>query len=215
MSRKFGIPGIFNSFKKRYVREGFNPGLLGIFVNPFYFARRGLYQNILKLSPGLSGVLLDIGCGTKPYEEICNIDEYIGLEIEDGSDRQYRYADVYYDGKKIPFQNNKFDSVISNQVFEHVFNPDQFLRELNRVLKTDGLLLITVPFIWCEHEQPHDYARYSSFGLVHILEKNGFNILKHEKSSSGIMVVFQLLNAYIYKVFLTNIKYINLLVTIT
>ena len=52
-----------------------------------------------------------------------------------------------------------------NQVLEHVFNPDDFVREIARVLKPGGALLLTVPFVWNEHEQPYDYARYSSFGL--------------------------------------------------
>jgi SAM-dependent methyltransferase len=70
-------------------------------------------------------------------------------------------------------------------VLEHVFNPDDFLNEVNRVLKPSGKLLLTVPFVWDEHEQPYDYARYSSFGLRSLLEKHGFSIVKHEKVGGG------------------------------
>ena len=42
-------------------------------------------------------------------------------------------ADFFYDGNKFPFDDNDFDSVVLNQVFEHVFNPDDFLEEVNRV----------------------------------------------------------------------------------
>ena len=113
--------------------------------------------------------------------------------------RSIKQADCFYDGKKFPFGVAEFDSVVTNQVLEHVFNPDEFLSEINRVLKTNGKLLITVPFVWDEHEQPYDYARYSSFGLKSLLEKQGFEIIKHHKSVNDFGVVIQLMNAYLYK----------------
>ena len=203
---------MFRTLKQIYTKEQFNPKILGLFINPFYFARKGLYQNVSKLITNLNGRLLDVGCGTKPYENICNVDEYIGLEIDDEGNRQHNYADVFYDGRTIPFEDKEFDSILSNQVFEHVFNPNEFLREINRVAKIDGLFLITVPFVWDEHEQPHDYARYSSFGLKYILDENGFEIIQHRKSNNGLEVIFQLINAYLYKVTQTKKAYFNLLI---
>ena len=119
-------------------------------------------------------------------------------------------ADYYYDGKTFPFKESEFDSVVTNQVLEHVFNPDEFLSEINRVLKINGKLLLTVPFVWDEHEQPYDYARYSSFGLKSLLEKNGFEILDLRKSVNDYSVLAQLFNAYIYKITRRNIFIKNL-----
>ena len=205
---------MLRTLKQIYIKEQFNSKILGLFINPFYFARKGLYQNVSKLITNLNGKLLDVGCGTKPYENICNVDEYIGLEIDDEGNRQHNYADVFYDGKTIPFEDKSFDSILSNQVFEHVFNPNQFLKEINRVTKVGGRFLITVPFVWDEHEQPYDYARYSSFGLKHILAENGFEIIEHRKSNNGIEVIFQLINDYLYKVIMTENIYFNLLIII-
>ncbi|KYJ86924.1 class I SAM-dependent methyltransferase [Sulfurovum riftiae] len=198
--------------KQFYREEQFRPTILGLFVNPFYFARKGLYQNISELTPSLNGKLLDVGCGTKPYKKLCDVEEYIGLEIDDGGEREHKYADVFYDGEKIPFEDKYFDSVMSNQVFEHVFNPNQFLKEINRVVKLEGFFLLSVPFVWDEHEQPYDYARYSSFGLKYILSENGFEVSEYRKSNNGLEVIFQLLNDYIYKTTLTQSIYINLLI---
>ena len=203
---------MLRTLKQIYIKEQFNSKILGLFINPFYFARKGLYQNVSKLITNLNGKLLDVGCGTKPYENICNVDEYIGLEIDDEGNRQHNYADVFYDGKTIPFEDKSFDSILSNQVFEHVFNPNQFLKEINRVTKVGGRFLITVPFVWDEHEQPYDYARYSSFGLKYILDENGFEIIQHRKSNNGLEVIFQLINAYLYKVTQTKKAYFNLLI---
>ena len=162
----------------------------------------------------LQGKLLDIGCGNKPYAEVCNVDEYIGLEIDDEGNRNHSCADYFYDGKIIPFEDNVFDSILSNQVFEHVFNPNEFLMEINRVTKIGGTFLITVPFVWDEHEQPYDYARYSSFGLKHILDMSGFEIIEHRKSNNGIETIFQLINAYIFKVTYSRRVSVNLFFTL-
>jgi SAM-dependent methyltransferase len=205
---------MLNRLKAINLNEQFNPKIIGIFTNPFYFARKGLYKHISELIKQLNGRVLDIGCGQKPYKALFNGDEYIGLEIDTPENRLTKKADYFYDGKTIPFENNSFDSLLSNQVFEHVFNPDEFLKELNRVLKMNGLLLMTIPFVWDEHEQPYDYARYSSFGINHILMVCGFEVIEHRKSNSGIEVIFQLINDYIYKITITKNSYLNLFVTL-
>jgi SAM-dependent methyltransferase len=186
---------VINIIKK----EQFNPGILGIFTNPFYFSRRGLFQSMSALGKELTGKLLDVGCGTKPYEPYLTVTEYIGVEIDTERSRTTSKADVFYDGSRLPFGDREFDSVLANEVFEHVFNPSEFLTEINRVMKPGGNFLLTVPFVWDEHEQPHDFARYTSFGLRHVLHHHGFEVIRHIKSVANARVIFQLMNEYIYK----------------
>jgi hypothetical protein len=81
-------------------------------------------------------------------------------------------------------------------------------------MKDEGVLLLTVPFVWDEHEQPFDYARYSSFGLIYILNKHGFEVIDYKKSIADIRVIFQMLNCYIQKKFAANSKYLSIMVTI-
>lgn len=190
---------MINFIKKYVIQQQFEPSLPGIFLNPFFIARRELLKSIKELGIEISGKTLDVGCGTKPYEKYFKCSEYVGLEIETTMNRELKKADFFYDGKKFPFGDAEFDSIVTNQVFEHVFNPDEFLDEINRVLKAGGKLLLSVPFVWDEHEQPHDYARYSSFGLKSLLEKHGFEIIKHHKSVNDFRVIAQLVNAYFYK----------------
>jgi SAM-dependent methyltransferase len=194
------IMNLIDRLKFVYLRQDFYPGKLGIFINPFYFARLALSNAMINFSPSLSGNLLDIGCGNQPYRELFNVDEYIGLEIDNKRSRDRGIADKFYDGKTFPFSNASFDSALCNQVLEHVFNPDEFLGEIARVLKPGGRLLLTVPFVWDEHEQPYDYARYSSFGLKALLERQGLKIIKQRKLVSDASIIFQLTNAYLFKI---------------
>lgn len=202
-----------NLLKEYLYKQQFQPCFLGLFVNPFYFARKGLFENISDMARYINGKTLDVGCGQKPYEKLFKSAQYIGLEIDTIENRKNKKADYFYDGTIFPFHNEEFDSVVLNQVFEHVFNPDIFLREANRVLKNDGMLLMTVPFVWDEHEHPYDYARYSSFGIKSILERYGFYIVECKKSINDIRVIFQLMNNYIYKKTVTRKVYLNLLTT--
>ena len=192
---------MLNTIKKYFIRQQFNPSLLGVFVNPFYSMRRELYKNISQLSNNLTGDILDIGCGNKPYQKLfTNSRTYVGMEFDSPENRKKSKADIFYDGKRFPFENETFDSIVFTEVLEHIFNPDEFLSQVNRVLKNNGNILLTVPFVWDEHSQPFDYGRYSSFGLNHLLIKHGFKILKSYKTLNDIRVVFQLINCYIYKV---------------
>src|SRR5215471_15028097 len=130
-------------------RNSFQPGLPGIFLNPFYFIRRSLYKSIRLYATDLKGKLLDFGCGRKPYENLFTVDEYIGIDVEiSGHDHSHSRVDVYYDGNHIPFPDKSFDALFCSEVLEHVFNPDDVLTEIARVLKPGAKAILTTPFAW-------------------------------------------------------------------
>lgn len=188
------------SVKDFIKNQQFSPTWVGIFINPFYIARSGLSISIARHSSVLTGRLLDIGCGSKPYKDILCADQYFGLDVDNENSRKLGVADYFYDGVTFPIESESFESALCVQVLEHVFNPDSFIQEIHRILKRDGTLVLTVPFVWDEHEQPFDYARYSSFGLRALLEKNGFRVIQHEKIGADASTLFQLVNAYLYKI---------------
>lgn len=162
--------------------------------NKLYLIRRGLYFGIAKHAGTLTGRMMDFGCGQKPYRDLfSNVSEYIGVDFEgEGHSHENEQIDVFYDGKTIPFPDNSFDSVLSTEVFEHIFNLEDVLNEINRVMKPGGRLLITCPFFWGLHEVPVDFARYTPYALKSILEKKGFKILALEKSGNSISTISQL-----------------------
>jgi SAM-dependent methyltransferase len=182
------------------VPEPFQPRWYSIFFNPFYIIRSRLCSARAERASFIQGRVLDFGCGSKPYKSYFTCKEYIGLDYatEISEKNKNLAADVFYDGKTIPFPDNHFDSVFSSEVLEHVFNPDDILPEINRVLIPGGVLLLTCPFFWPEHEQPYDYARYSSFGLKHLIEKNGFEVVDYKKTGSYFLSLLQGLVLYIY-----------------
>ena len=182
-------------------RQEFLPSAAGILVNPFYIIRKGLYDAISRIAPSISGRILDFGCGSKPYEALFSgATEYVGLDIAvSGHDHTDSKVDVYYDGTRIPFDEGAFDAVVAFEVFEHVFNIDEALQEVRRVVRPGGKLFFTVPFIWDEHEQPYDFGRYTSFGIEAVLKRNGFTGVQVYKTTTYYLAASQLMIAYVYQ----------------
>lgn len=203
------------SLEKIIRREKFNPSIIGFFINHNFNIRRLLYKNLKNNSSVLKGKVLDFGCGSKPYKHIfTTATEYIGVDyLIEGRTENIGIIDFYYDGKRIPFDNNTFDSVLCTEVLEHVFNLNEVLNELNRVLKPNGKAIITTPFMWEEHEMPYDFARYTSTALKHLYENHGFKVIDNKKSGNTVYVFFQFGLNYIKNVLPKNklIKQIILL----
>ncbi|MCS6766613.1 MAG: methyltransferase domain-containing protein [Candidatus Protistobacter heckmanni] len=190
---------MISSLKKRLRKEAFITSPLSIVINPVYIIRNGLYKAISNITPNIKGNVLDFGCGSKPYESLfVNANSYVGVDIEvSGHNHKDSKVDYFYDGKKLPFNDASFDAIVCFEVFEHVFNIEEVLTEIHRVLKPNGQLLISIPFAWDEHEIPYDFARYTSFGITHILNKNNFEVVKLTKTTTYILTVFQMLIAYL------------------
>lgn len=171
-----------------------------VFTQPFYFVRKRLYENVKLLAPRLGGEVIDFGCGSKPYKSLfINASSYLGVDIEiSGHAHTNEQIDIYYDGKHLPFENNSVTSIFAAEVFEHIFNIEEIIPELHRVMKPGANLLITCPFVWPEHEKPYDFARYTSFGIRHLLEKNNFIIEEQVKTGNFIETIAQLIMFLLY-----------------
>ncbi len=204
---------IIQTLRDFYRIEQFRPSILSIIINPYYFNRKAIYNGLKLFSKRLNGNLLDFGCGTKPYEDLFEVDSYTGIDLANntGHNLSKDKVDVWYDGNKIPFNDNTFQSIYSSEVFEHVFNLKEMLSEINRVHKPNGLLLITMPFVWQEHEMPNDFGRYTTAGIKELLYKNNYVILEHLKSPGYFLSIVQLLSAYIHHSLLPKSNSLKLL----
>lgn len=177
----------------------FHPTFAGFWVNPFWLCRRELYCRLRKSAPSMQGKILDFGCGTGPYRALLTAaTDYIGLEYDSPENRANKRADIYYDGQTIPLDDVSLDGVLSTQTLEHVPNPKRIVDEWARVLRPGGLLLLTVPFMWPEHEMPYDFQRYTTNGLRAMLEKSGFEIIAQERLLCDCRAPAQLFLAWLY-----------------
>jgi SAM-dependent methyltransferase len=121
------------------------------------------------------GVLYDLGCGTRPYEDFIGplVTRYVGVDWSNTLHEQR--MDVVADlNQPLPIGDAEADTVVCFQVLEHLCEPQAFLEEAYRIMKPDAQLMVTVPFMWHVHEAPYDFFRYTQYGLEHLLRKAGF-----------------------------------------
>ncbi len=150
-------------------------------TDPLHTARRLLYQALAARAHYARGWLLDVGCGKKPYRRLfSHVDQYIGIDLPPiRSDLPpVRRVDVRADGLALPFAAGAFDTVLCNEVLEHVPEPRILMAEAFRVLRPGGCLLLSTPQTWGLHHEPHDYYRYTRYGLAHLAESAGFTVVE-------------------------------------
>lgn len=179
---------------------------------------------LLKYKNYFKGVIYDFGCGDKPYQEYFESlsEKYIGVDWPNSIHELN--ADIIADlNKPLPIESNSADTIVSLSVMEHLYEPQVMLNEAYRILKNGGHMVLQVPFMWHVHEAPHDYFRYTKFGLNYMFKKAGFTDIKIEASAGFWSMWFLKLNYQLIKIirgprllrgivrlFLTPILYINL-----
>lgn len=143
-----------------------------------------------------SGRMLDIGCGTKPYEALAKsyVAEHIGLDRDDPFNKSAK-IDIVGTAYDMPVESGSFDVAMSTAALEHLAEPDKALQECFRVLKPGGKAIYSVPLFWHVHMAPWDYFRYTKYGLQHVFEKAGFDVVE-VKALSGFWTTFGQLFVY-------------------
>jgi SAM-dependent methyltransferase len=119
--------------------------------------------------------VLDAGAGEGAYKDRFAHCRYTGVDLGIG-DAAWNYSrlDAVADLTAIPFVAGSFDAAVNVVTLEHVREPACVLRELARVIASGGRLLLIVPHEWEEHQAPHDYFRYTRYGVRYLLEGAGF-----------------------------------------
>jgi SAM-dependent methyltransferase len=170
-------------------------------ISPDWLLNRrmdGLTRDALSAYVNEGSDWLDVGCGLKPFASSFKQASYTGIDVEvSGRSENLKKPDKFFDGINIPYKNSKFDGILSTQVLEHVENLDLLLAECNRVLKAGGAFVVSVPFVYREHEQPHDFRRFTSYGLTQVLSRHGFKVESCLKCLSAIETITTLFCVYL------------------
>ncbi|MGO8995404.1 MAG: methyltransferase domain-containing protein [Polyangiaceae bacterium] len=149
------------------------------------------------------GDLVDVGCGDKPYEALFapKVSKYVGIEYNEtyGTSFYKQHnpkADITYSGDRLPFGDASFDTVLSNQVGEHVPHPEAFFAELARVLRPGGNLIFTVPFSYRIHSDPNDFHRFTKYALRQYASDAGLDVVRLDPRGGFWSVIGQKLTSH-------------------
>jgi ubiquinone/menaquinone biosynthesis C-methylase UbiE len=147
--------------------------LLYNFLNLNRLRRDAFIACSLKKLPS-KAKLLDAGAGEIPYKKYTahlkhvtqDFSQYKGPSDQRGLHPlswDVSKIDIISDITKIPLENSSFDAVLCSEVLEHVPDPIAALKELHRILKPGGTIIITAPFASLTHFAPFHY--YSGFNV--------------------------------------------------
>jgi SAM-dependent methyltransferase len=174
-NKRIGDALIFAASFDQEIEGGWFGRLVSLIVDRVYLGHnrsRAVRRTLDGLTAELArngGLGLNFGSGnSKRRANIINLDIYLTGTV-----------DVVYDGSTLPFEDESFDFVMSQEVFEHIPDCHAALREISRVMKKGAKFYLQLPFIIGYHGIPHDYWRFSASGIETFVESQAtFNILE-------------------------------------
>lgn len=161
----------------------FLPGPLRRYIYSFETFIEDSVSNFALALPAGARVL-DAGAGEAQYERLFSGARYVAVDLGIGDPAwDYRRLDAVADLTALPFPGGVFDAAVNIVTLEHLARPGAALQEIGRVLRRGARLLVVAPLEWEVHQAPHDYYRYTRFGLEHLLAEAGF--LVEEMTPAG------------------------------
>ncbi|RAJ98159.1 methyltransferase family protein [Larkinella arboricola] len=171
-----------------------NPIVRLVFFNPVMnyavWSIRRYVRRIARQIPA-GATLLDVGAGECQYKPFFAHTRYRSTDWC-GTTDHHRYSagiDYICPADDLPLGNASVEYVLCTQVLEHVRHPERVIQELARVLKPGGLLFLTVPQSWEEHEQPYDYHRFTRFALQAYADDHGFEVEEIRPQGGRFLVI--------------------------
>jgi SAM-dependent methyltransferase len=131
--------------------------------------------------PAQAVKVLDYGCGGSPYRPLFGNCTYHRADLAGGRDLDFEYGP----DARLPPNVSGYDCVLSTQVLEHVEEPETYLRECYRVLRPGGRLILTTHGLYEDHACPHDYWRWTVYGLKRLVENSGLKVEAAKKLTTG------------------------------
>lgn len=125
------------------------------------------------------GVLLDVGCGSKPFARHFDgrLERYIGVDLQPPPLPWPGRPDAYARAEALPVRDESVDTVLGLQMLTYMPEPLRMLEEVRRVLRPGGVLLLEFTQMAPLHDEPHDYYRFTRYGADWLLARAGFEAI--------------------------------------
>ena len=146
-------------------------------------------------------LILDVGAGECQYAYLFNKkNKYETCDLKDSFHTGVEY-DIVSNIYEIPRKDSHYDVVLMLQVLEHIEEPVRALKEINRIMKEEGVLFLSVPQAAGDHFEPYHYFNYTQYGLDSVLKRAGFEIMSMDRLEGMFVYVgnrIQKLGSIIY-----------------
>jgi SAM-dependent methyltransferase len=158
------------------------------------------YEENLKKHAG--GKLLDLGCGKIPFFVVYR-DLTSDVVCVDWANTQHPNPHIDFEADlnaPLAFADNSFDTILLSDVLEHIYYPEQLWREMGRILKPGGKLLLNVPYMYWIHEEPFDFFRYTEFALKNFASQAKLNIIHFQALGGAFEVMTDIIGKNLLRV---------------
>lgn len=147
-------------------------------------------------------IATDYNSWDKPFKKTAKAINKFGkiTQVLYGEMRNLSKLDKICNALDLPFENKSFDCYCSFEVLEHIDDPQRFYEEANRVIKTNGLCITTMPFLYRDHGGvEYDFQRFTKGGFTSIAKKTGFKIISIKASTYFGTAIAILINQYVIR----------------
>jgi len=148
----------------------------------------------------IKGRVLDAGAGDLTAKPLLTrfCESYFSLDIE----KRNVDVDIVDDIQTLStIIDNSIDTVYSSQVLEHIPTPWNAVKQIYRVLRKDGIAMVTVPHLSALHEEPYDFYRYTPYSLDYLFSNEGFQVIKIKKMGGLLSFVFHPISMFLVLIF--------------
>ena len=176
--------------------------------HPQWFVYRDTQVNHKQIGEIAKGLVLDIGCADQFIRRyLVHTHQYIGLDYYQTATEWYATRpQVFGDAQSLPFANASVDTVLLLDVLEHLPRPDASFSEIVRVLKSGGIFVLQVPFLYPIHDAPLDFQRWTCHGLERLIKEHGFRVIEQKAAGNPMQTAGLLFNIALSKTVLNWLK---------
>ncbi len=151
-----------------------------------------LKRQFKRLKPG---IVLDVGAKNSPYKKHIPFKKYMTLDIDKKNN-----PDICCNLTEVNWRSNYFDTLIATEVLEHIDRPDKAVNEIHRILKPNGICILSTRFMHPYHPDPKDYYRITSESHNQLFKK--FSKFEVHPQGNIIQVLWQIITLGKFRVIL-------------
>lgn len=181
-SKPYSQSGEKSHGSKATLRGSLRKFFSGVIKTPFHpqwLVARGAEKRLQAVAALLRGKVLDVGSGDRLLEKYLDSQvRYFGIDYPPSGQRYRKLPHVWGDAMHLPFRSSTMDSMVLLEVLEHLPDPGLALNEAARVLKAEGIVVASVPFLYPIHDAPFDFWRITQYQIEILAAGAGLEILR-------------------------------------